>query len=111
MNPWTAAHQAPLSMEFSGQEYWSKLPCPSPGILPDPGIEPSFPALQADSLPSEPQGSSLVICLIRGSVCVYKTYLPSEPQGSSLGICLIRGSVCVYKTYWVAQGTRLTALQ
>ena len=44
--------QAPLSMGFSKQEYWSGLPVPSPGDLPDPGIEPGFPALQADSLQS-----------------------------------------------------------
>ena len=50
------AHQALLSMEFSRQEYWSGLPFPSPGDLPDPGIEPRSPALQADSLPSEPLG-------------------------------------------------------
>ena len=49
-----AAHQAPLSMGFSRQEYWSGLPCPPPGDLPDPGIEPRSCALQADSLPSEP---------------------------------------------------------
>ena len=53
---WTAAHQAPLSMEFSRQEYWSVLPCPPPEDLPNPGIKPRFPALQADSLPSEPPG-------------------------------------------------------
>ena len=52
--PWTVAHQAPLSMGFSRQEYWSGLPCPPPEDLPDPGIEPRSPALQADSLPSEP---------------------------------------------------------
>ena len=51
--PWTVACQAPLSMGFSRQEYWSGLPCPSPGDLPDPGIEPGAPALQADSLPTE----------------------------------------------------------
>ena len=54
--PWTVAHQAPQSMEFSMQEYWSGLPFPSPGDLPHPGIEPGSPALQADTLPSEPQG-------------------------------------------------------
>ena len=43
-----------FDMEFSRQEYWSGLPFPSPGDLPDPGIEPGSPALQADSLPSEP---------------------------------------------------------
>ena len=52
--PWTVAYQAPLSMEFSRQEYWSGLPFPSPGDLPDLGIEPGSPSLQADSLPSEP---------------------------------------------------------
>ena len=49
------ASQAPLSMEFSRQEYWSGLPFPSPGDLPNPGIEPRYPELQADSLPSELQ--------------------------------------------------------
>ena len=48
--PWTVAHQAPLSTGFSRQEYWSGLPLPSPGDLPDPGVEPVSPALQADSL-------------------------------------------------------------
>ena len=52
--PWTVAHQAPLSVEFSRQEYWSGLPSPSPRDLPDPGIKPGSPALQAESLPSEP---------------------------------------------------------
>ena len=47
---WTVARQAPLSMGFCRQEYWSGLPCPSPGDLPDPGIETRSPALQADSL-------------------------------------------------------------
>ena len=47
--PWTAIHQPPLSMEFSRQAYWSGLPFPSPGDLPDPGIEPEYPALQADA--------------------------------------------------------------
>ena len=46
--PWTVAHQAPLSMGFSRQEYWSGLPFPSPGDLPDPGIEHRSPILQAD---------------------------------------------------------------
>ena len=52
--PWTVVYQASLSMGFSRQEYWSGLPFPSPGDLPDPGIEPRSPALQADALPSEP---------------------------------------------------------
>ena len=54
---WTVAHQAPLSMGFSRQEYWSGLPFPSPGDLPNPGIEPGSPALQADALSSEPLGN------------------------------------------------------
>ena len=54
--PWTVAHQAPPSMGFSRQEYWSGLPLPSPGDLPDLGIEPRSPALQADSLLSEASG-------------------------------------------------------
>ena len=61
VTPWTIAHQAPVSMEFSRQEYWSGLPFPSPGDLPDPGIEPGSPALEADALPSEPQGSPIFI--------------------------------------------------
>ena len=56
VTPWTAAFQAPLSMGFSRQEYWSGLPLPSPGDLPNPGIKPGSAALQADSLPSEPPG-------------------------------------------------------
>ena len=54
--PWTVAFQAPLSMEFSKQEYWSGLPFPFPENLPDPGIEPRSPAFQADAFPSEPPG-------------------------------------------------------
>ena len=53
---WTVAYQAPPSMGFSRQEYWSGLPFPSPGDLPDPGIEPRSPALEADALTSEPPG-------------------------------------------------------
>ena len=57
--PWTIAHQAPLSMEFSRQEYWSRLPCPPPGDLPDPGIEHmslTSPELAVGSLPLVPVG-------------------------------------------------------
>ena len=59
VTPWTVAYQAPLSMGFSRQECWSGLPFPSPGDLPDPGIEPGFPALQADALRSEPPGKHM----------------------------------------------------
>ena len=57
VSPWIMVHQAPLSMEFSQEEYWSGLPCPPPGDLPDPGMRPMSPvspALQADSLLLKP---------------------------------------------------------
>ena len=54
--PWTVAYQASPSMGFSRQEYWSGLPFPSPGDLPDPGIKPRSPAFEADALTSEPPG-------------------------------------------------------
>ena len=60
--PWTVAHKALLFMGFSRQEYWSGLPCPTPGDLPNPGIEsasPVVPALQKDSLPTEPPGKPI----------------------------------------------------
>ena len=53
---WTVVHQASPSMGFSRQEYWNRLPFPSPGDLPNPGSKPGSPALQADALPSEPLG-------------------------------------------------------
>ena len=59
--PWTVACQASLSMKFSRQKYWSGLPFSSPRGLPNPGIEPGSPALQADSLPSEPPGKPIII--------------------------------------------------
>ena len=59
--PWTVPCQAPLSMGFSRQEYWHGLPFPSPGDLPEPGIEPGSPALQAESLQSEPPGKPLCL--------------------------------------------------
>ena len=60
MTRYTVAYQAPLSVEFSRQEYWSGLPFPSPGDLPDPEIERGPPALQIDALPSVPQGKSMM---------------------------------------------------
>ena len=59
VTPWTGACQAPLSVEFSRQEYWNGCLFPSPGNLPEPGIEQGSPALQANSLPSEPLGKPL----------------------------------------------------
>ena len=60
LTPWAEAHRASLSMGFSRQEYWSGLPFPSPGDLPDRGTEPRSTALQADALPSEPPWKSSV---------------------------------------------------
>ena len=64
--PWTVAYQAPVSIGFSRQEYRSGLPCPPPGALPNPGIEPvslASSALQADSLCTEPPGKPLLTCV------------------------------------------------
>ena len=58
--PWTIVHQAPPSMGFSRQEYWSGLPFPSLGNLPNPGIEPRSPALQEDTLTPEPPGKPYI---------------------------------------------------
>ena len=58
VTPWTVDRHAPLSIGFSRQEYWSGLPCPPPGDLPNSGIKPRSPAFQADSLPSEPPGKA-----------------------------------------------------
>ena len=57
--PWTVARQAPLSMGFSRQEYWSGLSFSSPGDLSNPGIKPGSPALKADALSSEPPGKPI----------------------------------------------------
>ena len=73
--PWTAAYQAPSSMGFSRQDYWSGVPLPSPGDLPNPGIEPGSPTWQADALPSKPPALIFVLW--------YPTpvLLPGESQG------------------------------
>ena len=84
--PWTVAYQALPSMGFSRQEYWSGLPFPSPGDLPDPGIEPRSPALQADTLTSEPF-----------SLTGHYKILSRVPCGSLLFICFIHSSMCMEK--------------
>ena len=72
---WTVAHRAPLSRGFSRQEYWSGLPCPPRGDLPDPGIKPvsltcvSYLHWQAGSLPPEPPGKRLCLCPYKGVRC------------------------------------------
>ena len=80
---WTVACQAPLSMGFSRQEYWSGLPCSSHGYLSDPGIESGPPALQANSLPSKPPGKPY-ICSVQFS-SVAQSYPPlCDPKNYSM---------------------------
>ena len=67
VTPWTVAHQAPLSMGSSRQEYWSGFPFPSPGDFPDPGIEPTSSAREVDSLPLSHQGTPTCILGHRNS--------------------------------------------
>ena len=84
VTPWTVAHQAPLSMGFSKQEYWSGLPCPSPRNLPDPGIKatsPVSPALQADFLPGKPMHSFSFQFLPQTYFKSYKTFLLTLFEG------------------------------
>ena len=81
---WTVAPQAPLSLGFSRQEYWSGLPCPSPGDLPDPEIKPRAPTLQADSLPAELQGKPLTYIADLLTLNSKATALLLMPEWSSL---------------------------
>ena len=78
--PWTAAHQAPLSMGFSRQEDWNGLPYPPPGYLPNPGIKLRSPALQVDSLPAEP---------------------PEKPKNTGIGsLSLLQGILPIQESNW-----------
>ena len=73
MTPWTIAHQASLSMEYSRPEYWNGVPFPSPEDLPDPGMKSDPPALQSDSLMSEPPGSQLYTYI--ADIYIYVIYV------------------------------------
>ena len=88
MTPRTVAHQVPLSMEFSRQEYWSELPFPSPGNLPNPGIEPRSPTLQADSLPiKSPRKTSSESCsVLSDSLQRHGLYSPGSSPGQNTGL-------------------------
>ena len=83
-DPRTVARQAPLSMGFSRQEYWSGLPCPSPGDLPNSGIKPRCPALQADSLLSEPPRKHFIHSSVYMSTPVSQFILPQPHLGFTL---------------------------
>ena len=85
--PWNVAYQTLPSMGFSRQEYWSGLSFPSPEHLPDPGIEPGSPALQADALPSEPPGKSRYVYLTQ--IVQYKLMSKLETSLSSEKIILM----------------------
>ena len=94
MTPWTVACQAPLSMELSRQEYWSGLPFPPPGDLPDPGIKPGSPALQADSLPSKPPGKPFMLFLFI-IVRIWKQYkYPSTGKWINIIVYPYSGILC-----------------
>ena len=77
MIPWTVAYQAPLSMGFSRQEYWSGLPFPSPGDLPDLGIEPRAPTLRADALASKLPRKQSVVGLHKCYICQLEALIES----------------------------------
>ena len=83
--PWTLAYEASPSMGFSRQEYWSGLPFPSPGDLPDPGIEPRSPALQA-ALTSEPQGKPMAESEEKLKSLLMKVKVESEKVGLTLHV-------------------------
>ena len=116
---WTVICQALLSMGFSRQEYWSGLPCPPPGDLPNPGIELRSPSLQADSLASEPPGKPIFILStsISSSVkCVCKSvkqHLPHLVVGyitcinDKLSYQILRVMCVIIFYYWVGQKVHL----
>ena len=104
---WSVGQQAPLSRGFSRQEYWSGLPFPPPGDLRSPGMEPMSPALQADSLPAEPQGSPRILewvaisfsrgysqprdrTSISGSFCIAGGFFTTKPQGKHILLYYIK---------------------
>ena len=108
-SPWTVAHKAPLSMGFSRQGYWSGLPFSPPGNLPDPGIEPGSPTLQANSLPlssaqKRVKGSERSCC---EGICFLFFPLPFQPPEYSLqetSMCLNHIIFCVHSIVKIWNG-------
>ena len=88
VSPWTIAHQAPLSMDFSRQDYWSVLPFPSPGDPPDPGVKSGSPALQAVPLPSEPPRKPRQSPSVDLLVCIFVKHLLRLLAGSMRAVLL-----------------------
>ena len=99
---WTVDSQAPLSMRFSRQEYWSGLPFPIPWDLPDPGIKPRSPALQADSSPAEPQESTRILAW----VAYHFSSRSSQPRNWT-GVSCIAGG---FFTSWATREVPLISL-
>ena len=85
VTPWSVAHQAPLSMGFPWQEYWSELPCTPLGDLPNPGIELRSPALQADSLPAESPGKPKNTGV--GKLSLFQCIFPTQEWNRGLLHC------------------------
>ena len=98
VTPWTVAHQAPPSMDFSRQEYWGGLSFASPGDLPNPGIEPRSPTLPADALPSEPLESLTSACFT-STLLTWLTFLHACPKPQPLTV-LIKGPGRGRSLYW-----------
>ena len=92
--PWTVARQAPLSMGFSWQEHWSRLPCPSPGDLPNPKIEAASPALAGRFFTSEPPGKP-ILCR---AVCIRQSQSHSLflPVSALVAVSLLSTSVTLF---------------
>ena len=106
VTPWTVAHQSPLSMGFSRQEYWSELPFPSPGALPDPGVEPRSPALQADSLLVEPLKS--MYRAVKNPTAMQETQVPSLDQEDPLEKGMVtHSSTLAWRIPWTEEPGRL----
>ena len=99
--PWTAAYQAPPSMGFSRQEFWSGLPFPSPGDLPDPGIESGSPAFQADALISEPPGKPHVTHTHKQKICPLLIKFPCVPCQAIFPALKATVFICIYREVWM----------
>ena len=104
MTPWTVAYQAPQSVEFPRQDYWSGSPFPSPGDLPHPGIEPRSPASQADSLPAEPQ-------TVKNLPAMQETWVQSLGGEDLLdeGMATL-SSILAWKIPWIEEPGRLQSM-
>ena len=112
--PWTLAHQSPLSMGFSKQEYWSGFPCPPPGDLLNPGIKPKslvYPALQEDSLRLEPTGKSNQSLSAQFSSVAQSCSTLCNPMDYSLPGSSVHGILQARILEWVAMTSSRGALQ